>query len=295
MRKNLMLLVNPAAGKGGYRQNLADVLETFCKSDYLPTVYMTAYPGHAIELIAESAYEHDLVVCMGGDGTLSETVSGLMRVPSPPPLGFIPLGTTNDVASTLSLPRDPLKAAERIIAGEPTPIDVGSFGNAEYFAYIAAFGAFTSVSYETPQDIKHTLGYLAYVLEGMRHLARAVNYRAVVEYDNGVIEDDFLFGAVANSTSIAGLLRFNENDVSLNDGLFEVILIKNPRGLADLNNIVSDIISKTYSSESVTVLHSREVRFIFEQPVAWTRDGDKGGRHREITLRNQHSAINILV
>lgn len=292
--KEMMLLINPVAGRGGFKDGLGDVLEIFNNSGYLPTVYMTTGPGDAVEKVREKACRYDIIVCMGGDGTLSEVVSGIMCCADPPPLGYIPMGTANDVASTLSLPKNPAKAAKRIVDGSPMPFDVGAFGSDGYFAYIAAFGAFTEVSYETNQEIKHSLGHMAYVLEGMRQLPRISYYKTTVEYDDGLIEDDIVFGAVANSTSIAGI-KLDSNVVELGDGLFEVILIKNPRNLGELNGIIGDILSRNYQSQNVSVLHSKSVRFAFDFPVAWTRDGENGGLHREILLENHHKAIRFQV
>ena len=295
MTKRLMLLVNPTAGRSGYRNCLSDVLEAFYSSGHLPTVFFTTAPGDATRLVLEHSKGFDIVVCMGGDGTLSEVISGIIQTPEPPDLGYIPLGTANDVASSLNLPRRPQKAAQRIIEGSPFAFDVGRYGDDQYFAYIAAFGAFTEVSYQTPASIKHNIGYLAYLLEGMRHISR-INYRkATIEYDDGVIIDDFIFGAVSNSTSIAGLVKLNDTTVELGDGLFEVILIKNPRRLSDMNGIISDITSRKYTSNNVIVLHSKYVRFTFDQPVALTRDGENGGIHRDLTLRNLHAAIRLIV
>ena len=294
--KKMLLLINPISGRGGFRGSLAAVLETFSASDYLPTVFFTNSIGNATQIVKEHAKDYDIVVCQGGDGTLSEVISGLMQIPDAPPLGYIPMGTTNDVASSLELPiSKPVRAAERIVKGNPMPFDVGSFGEDSYFAYIAAFGAFTDVSYETPQNIKHSLGHMAYMLEGMRSLTRLSPLVATVEYDDGIITDEFVFGGVTNSTSIAGIFKLNRDVVELGDGLFEVILIKNPQSLADMNDIVASILSQNYNSQNIIVLHSSAVRFCFDAPVAWTRDGESGGDFRELKLVNHHAAIRFII
>jgi len=295
MQKNLMFIINPVAGKGGFRSGLNETLETFYNGGYIPTVYFTAGKGDATRLAKERGADYDLVVCAGGDGTLSEVVSGLVTLDTPPPLGYIPIGSTNDVATTLNLPRNPLKAAQNIISGKPVPLDVGKFGNDAYFTYIAAFGAFTDVSYETPQETKQVLGHLAYILEGMSRLKNLTHHKCTVEYDGGVIHEDLIFGAVTNSTSVAGLLRLDGSVVHLGDGMFEVILIRNPKSMLDINGIISDILAKNYQGEKFTLFHSQKVRFIFDEPVAWTRDGESGGRHKEVCLENLHTAIKILV
>lgn len=290
-----MLIINPVAGKGGLRSGLSEVLEAFYKGGCLPTIYFTTGKGDATKLVKEDGPNYDLVVCAGGDGTLSEVVSGLVTLKTPPLLGYIPIGTANDVATTLNLSKNPVKAAQNIVTGRPIPLDVGKFGDDAYFTYIAAFGAFTDVSYETPQESKQTLGHLAYILEGMSRLTKLTHHRCTVEYDDGVIQDDLVFGAVTNSTSVAGLLRLDGNVVELGDGLFEVILIRNPKSVLDMNSIVADILSRNYRGEKFTLLHSRKIRFTFDEPVAWTRDGESGGLHHNVCLENLQTAIRILV
>ena len=294
-KKKLMLLINPVAGRGGFRSNLGDVLEVFSNAGYLTTVYMTEYVGHATEIAATEAVHYDLLVCMGGDGTLSEVVSGVMRMDDAVPIGYIPMGTANDVASTLSLPKQPVKAAQKIVEGSPMPFDVGEFDNAGYFTYIAAFGAFTEVSYATSQQIKHTIGHLAYVLEGMRHIPSLSPMNAKIIYDDGIIDDEFIFGAVTNSTSIAGLIKLDEGIVELGDGLFEMILVRNPRGFMDINILISDVLSRNFQSAYVSVLHTKAVRFVFDREVTWTRDGENGGGYRDIELINHHAAVKFVV
>ena len=294
MQKRLMLIINPAAGRGGYKTGLADILDAFYNGGYLPTVYFTSGPGAATRLVKSEAPDFDNLVCMGGDGTLSEVISGCMTLRDPPLLGYIPMGTANDVASTLNLSRNPLEAAKRIISGTPLPLDVGSFGETEYFTYIAAFGAFTEVSYKTPQETKHALGQLAYLLEGMSALGRIAHYQTRVEHDNGVIEGDYIFGGVTNSTTVAGLVKLTDHAVDLSDGLFEVVLVKNPKNLKSTNSIISDILTRNYSSKHVSMFKSSNIRFLFDSPVSWTRDGENGGVHTEVLIRNNPSAVKIL-
>ncbi len=294
MKKKLMLIINPMAGRSGYKLGFGEVMHTLDAGDYRTTVYFTERRGEATTLAAQHAGEYDTVACIGGDGTLSEVVSGLMQVENPPALGYIPMGTTNDVAATLGLPKLATEAARRIVTGTPTPFDVGSFGDAAHFTYVAAFGAFTEVSYETPQTEKQALGHLAYLLEAAGRLPRLEPYNARVEYDGGVVEGNFLYGGVSNSTSVAGMVKLRKDLVSLSDGVFETLLIRNPQNILEFNRIVSDILSQNYDSESVTLLQSKKLRFTFDKPVAWTRDGEAGGEVREITLRNNHAAIHII-
>lgn len=295
MPERMMLLVNPYAGKGGYKSSLTAVIEEFCKGDYLPTVYFTKDAGHAPKLVEQYAADYDLVVCLGGDGTLSEVVTGMMNSGVKRPIGYIPFGTANDVARTLELSGHPAQAARAIVQGSLFPFDVGQFGADCFFTYVAAFGAFTEVSYGTPQDKKQMLGHLAYMLEGLKSINRLTSCRAIVEYDGGVIEDDFIFGAVTNSTSLAGLVKLDKGSVNLSDGMFEVLLVRTPQDLLELNNIISALLLSNFSSPSVLFLRSGEVRIMFDQPVAWTRDGEDGGRHKDVMIINRHPGVELII
>ena len=239
-----------------------------------------------------------MVCCMGGDGTLSDVIEGLMRLPADerPPIGYFPLGTANDVATTLKLPKGNLAAcARRIAGGEEHAWDVGSMGDGRYFTYVAAFGAFTDVSYETPQQNKQALGHLAYILEGMNRLTRLPHCRCRVELDGGVVEeDDFIFGGVTNSLSVAGLVKLDPEIVSLDDGLFEVSLVKNPGNLAELNALMGQAVSKNLNGPALKILSSSRVHFEFEKPMSFTRDGEPGGSFTELTITNEHRAVRIV-
>ena len=295
MSRHMMLLINPHAGKGGYKSSLAAIAEAFSRSDWLPTIYFTKTKGDAREIVEKEAGNYEMVVCLGGDGTLSEVTSGMMLRRDRRPIGYIPLGTANDVARTLALSPDPAAAAEAIVRGNRFPLDIGQFGQDGFFTYIAAFGAFTEVSYATPQEAKQALGHLAYMLEGLRSLNHLNHYHAIVEYDDGVVRDDFIFGAVTNSTSIAGLLRLDENRVNLADGMFELLLVKTPQNLLDLNSIITAVLSHNFSSPNVLFLRSKEVRILFDEPVAWTRDGEDGGSHRDVLIFNRHPGVELIV
>ena len=295
MDRKLMLIVNPAAGRGGYKVNLGDALQTLDAGGCRSTLFFTRERGDATRFAAEHAAEYDLVACVGGDGTLSEVISGLMQLQEPPPLGYIPMGTANDVASTLGLPKnDTLAAARRILRGEPHPFDVGGFGDEGYFAYIAAFGAFTEVSYATPQNQKKALGHLAYVLQGAAQLPYIESDRTRVEYDGGVIEGDLVYGSMSNSTSVAGIVRLKEEMVSLGDGMSELVLVKNPGSMEEFGNIVAGVLSQRFDSDNLMILHTRKARFIFEKPVAWTRDGEAGGSHQVLELCNYAAPIRFI-
>ncbi len=295
MHKKLMLILNPVAGSGSGITSFGSAMEVLYRGGYIPTVYYTAAVGEATGMVLKHAMEYDCVVCIGGDGTLSETVAGLVQLKEPPPLGYIPQGTANDVATSLNLPKNPVQAAKTIVRGRAVKQDVGKFNENDYFTYIAAFGAFTEVSYETPRGNKQALGHLAYLLQGMSQLPKISSYPATVEYDDGVITDDWLFGSVSNTKSVGGIVRLKKSGIQLNDGLFEVTLVRNPTNVMEMNKVVSNILSQNFSGNQVMMLRSRHVKFIFEEPVKWTRDGEAGGANQEVVLENIHSAISIFM
>ena len=295
MARKMMLVINPNAGKGQYKSSLAEVLNVFASADIVPSVFFTKYPGHAAELIKENAAEYDMIACIGGDGSLSEVVGGVIQLDEPKPIGYIPMGTANDVARTLNLDcKQPVASARRIVEGKEMDYDVGLFGTDKYFTYISAFGAFTEVSYATPQELKQTLGHTAYMLEAIKQLPKLSGTKAIIEYDDGVIRDEFIFGAITNSTSVAGMLHLDSEKVSLSDGMFEVFLIRMPQAIKDINEIITSILSNNFDQNNVVFLKSKEVRIMFEEPVAWTRDGEDGGKHQDVYIVNCHKAVKII-
>lgn len=294
-KKKLMLIINPAAGRGGYKQGFTEALKILNDGGYRTTLFYTAGARDATEYAGRYAHDFDAVACIGGDGTLSEVIAGLMRVPSPPPLGYIPMGTANDVATTLGLPKnDTVGAALRLVRGSAHPYDVGGFGADEYFAYIAAFGAFTEVSYATPQDMKKRLGHLAYVLQGMAALPKLESYNTRVEYDGGVVEAPLVYGSMSNSTSVAGIVKLREEMVCLGDGMSELVLVKDPGSIEGFSEIVTSVLSQRYDSDKLIILHTTRAKFTFEKPVAWTRDGEAGGKYAEVELKNYAAPIELI-
>ena len=295
MYKNLMLVVNPNAGRGGYRAGFADALKVLDDGGYRVTCFFTKGRGDATEIVSSSAMDYDTVACIGGDGTLSEVIAGLMRLEKPPVLGYIPMGTANDVATSLNIPKnDTIGAAKLIVSGEPHPYDVGGFGNEGYFSYIAAFGAFTETSYETPQELKKNLGHLAYVLQGAASIGNIESLKTKVEYDGGVIEENLIYGSMSNSTSVAGIVKLRENMVCFGDGMSELVLVKGPQGIEGLGDIIGSVISGTLESEKLIILHTKKAKFTFEKPVKWTRDGEPGGEHQVIELCNYAYPIKFI-
>ena len=292
--KKLMLIVNPVAGRSAYKNNFAEALEELDRSGYRVTTFFTSGPGDAGRFAQNEGPNYDVVACVGGDGTLSDTLSGLVKLDNPPPLGYFPQGTANDVATTLGIPKNNcLLAAQTLVKGTPHPYDVGGFGD-RYFAYVAAFGAFTEVSYATPQNQKKALGHLAYVLQGAAALGRIEPIHARVEFDDGVIESDFLYGGMSNSTSIAGLVKLPEEMVSLGDGVSELVLVKDPGSVDGIADILNAVLSRSFHSDKLVILHTTRAKFTFDQPIAWTCDGEAGGEHQEIELRNYPRPVRLL-
>ncbi len=293
--KRLMLIVNPSAGRGGYRYYFGEAMKTLADGGFRTEVFFTSRPSDATNFAKAYAADFDAVACVGGDGTLSEVIGGLMKIPNPPPLGYIPMGTTNDVANTIGLPKnDTIGAARRIVEGKPHPFDVGGFGEDGYFAYIAAFGAFTEVSYVTPQDQKRTLGHLAYVLQGAQQLGKIEKLPVRVEYDGGVFEGELVYGSMSNSTSVGGIVRLREEMVSLGDGMSELVLVQDPGTIDAYGEMITSVLTRSFDSEYLKVIQTRHARFLFDRPVAWTRDGEDGGKHRVLELCNYHAPVRLI-
>ncbi|MBE6968849.1 MAG: diacylglycerol kinase family lipid kinase [Ruminococcaceae bacterium] len=297
MPGTMMLLVNPAAGRTTSKAVLGTVVETFCLGGWHPTVYFTTGPKTASELTRRYASAFDRLVCLGGDGTLSDVISGLMQLPpeTRPPLGYIPMGTANDVASTLEIPRGrPLEAALDVLNGQQMPYDVGRMNGQDYFTYVAAFGAFTEVSYSTDQEMKNALGRAAYLLDGLTRLPKLKSYRVRIEHDSGVIDEDLLFGAVSNSTSVAGMIKLDKRVVALSDGKFELLVVRPPKTLADLRGIVNGLMYQDYTGTAMSIYQTSQAKFTFAEPVPWTRDGENGGEHRFVEIENFQRAVDLI-
>lgn len=292
----LLFIYNPTSGTGQIKNALSPVLDVFTKAGWITTAYPTQCKGDATRIAREMAGGFERVVCAGGDGTLSEAASGLMELEDPPPLGYIPFGSTNDCATTLKLPRKPREAA--VVAagtGIPTPMDIGQL-NCRSFVYVAAFGAFTKVAYDTPQDLKNTFGHLAYVFAGLASLPTIAPYHMRVEHDGQTLEDDFYFGMVSNSQSIGGLKPPKAEQVVLDDGLFEVTLVKKPLSLADLTDGLQALINLSSADRSGALLQfqSKQLTFTSNQPIPWTVDGEFGGSHLVSQAVNLQKALKII-
>lgn len=292
--KKMLFIYNPRAGKTRIRMRLADILDIFAAADYEMTVCPTRERGEARELVRTRRRDYDLVVCCGGDGTLDEVVGGMEQSGFSTPIGYIPAGSTNDFGVSLSLPRGMTKAAETIVTGHNFPCDIGAF-NGETFVYIAAFGIFTEVSYETDQNAKNVLGHMAYVLEGVKSLQTVRHYRMKVLWEDQVIEDDFIYGMITNSHSVGGFKNITGENVRLDDGLFEVTLFKYPHNPVELNDIMRSLANRDLDMKQTYCFRTAAVRFESEEEIPWTRDGERGGAHRVVEIANRKQAIELRV
>lgn len=289
-----LVIINPQSGKMKSRKGLYDIVNTLNKNGYETTVFCTTEPKEAIEIVAVKAHLYDVVICCGGDGTLNEVISGLMQANVPLPLGYIPTGTTNDFAKTLSLSKNILKATEVVLHGNPTYHDIGKLGENVFFSYIASFGAFSAVSYATPQWLKNKFGHLAYILHGIKGFGDIHPYNVKVKTADMEIEEKFIFGSVTNTTSIGGIINLPSDKVSLDDNRFEVLLIRQPQNPAALHNILSGLNSKKYEEHGIFFFHTDYIAFEFDTDVAWTTDGEFGGLHNKVEIQIIHGKILIV-
>lgn len=290
----LLFIVNPRSGKAQIKNRLLEILDIFTKGGWETEVHITQAPLDAMETAAKRGAGYDMIVCSGGDGTLSETISGMMRLKQAPLLGYIPAGSTNDFASSLHIASDMKRAAEDIMEGEGNLIDIGHFCRDRYFVYVAGFGAFTEVSYLTPQDKKNLLGHQAYMLEGVKSLVNLKSYHMHVESEGVELEEDFIFGMITNTISVGGFKGLVTQDVALNDGVFEVMMIRTPKTPLDLRNIVSYMFLKEEQNEYVYKFKTAHLKITSEEPVDWVLDGEFGGSHQVVELDNLSRRIEIV-
>ncbi len=294
MKKKALFIFNPHAGKGQIKTRLLDVVDALTKDGYDVTVHPTQSRGDAVTIVSENEGLYDLCVCSGGDGTLDEVVTGMMQNEVRVPIGYIPTGSTNDFANSLKLPKKTALAVETAVRGRAFLCDIGRF-NEDVFVYIAAFGLFTDVSYETKQEVKNVLGHMAYILEGMKRLSSIKSYQMTVTADGKQMEGDYLYGMVTNSHSVGGFQNITGKNVELNDGLFEVTLIKRPRNAVELNQIMAALIGAHFDTELMSSFKAADVIFETEEAIPWTLDGEFGGEHRRVKVHNEHHAIQFLV
>ena len=291
--KKMLFILNPCAGTKKANKVLSDILAVFNRADFQTQVYVTAGSKDAIRAVKQYAAGMDLVVCCGGDGTFNETATGLLEAELTMPLGYIPAGSTNDFANSLRLPLNPVKAARLIAEGTPRPLDVGLF-NGRYFSYVASFGAFTKASYTTPQSVKNALGHTAYVLESIRELSQIRKKQVRLELDGQVLEDEYIFGAICNSTSVGGILTLDPNQVDMSDGLFEVLLVRAPKDLLEVTECITAVQKQQYNCRMMTFRSAKEVKVTANADMNWTLDGEMAPGAEEIVATNLHHAITLI-
>lgn len=292
--KSVLIIINPCAGKKQANKYFVEIIDEFCKAGYEVSVQTTAKSGDGTDIAAANASKYDLLVCIGGDGTFNEVASGVMKSGTDVPIGYIPAGSTNDFASSLHLSKDVVQAAKDIANGRERTIDMGNF-NGRHFSYVASFGAFTKTSYETPQSVKNALGHLAYILEGVKDIPSIKAEKLWIKMENGVYGGDYIFGAICNSTSVAGLLTLSDDLVDLNDGLFEVLLVKAPSNILELNQILFDLANQKYHSSMISLFSSHSMEITANPEMSWTLDGEYQQGAGIIQVENKRSAVKIMV
>lgn len=291
-KKKALLIVNPCSGRNKSRAGTFEIVDRFSNSDYEFSVHTTTCQGDATNIVKEELKDNDLVVCCGGDGTLNETINGVMDMPRRVPIGYIPAGTTNDIAGSLGIPTDFKEAADLVINGQPNDYDIGLFNN-RYYSYVASFGAFSRASYATSQKMKNRFGRAAYIAAGVADVKNIRNVKMRVEYDDGVIEGKFVFGTVSNSLSVGGFIKLPDDKVKFNDGKFEVILVKDfkPHNLLSL---MGKVLTQNYDNKQIYMFSTNKIKFTaLEEDVAWTIDGEFAGDHREVRINVLERAVEL--
>ena len=292
--KKMLFVFNPHSGKGLIKNRLLKIVDTFIKAGYQVDIHPTQHTLDAKEKVISRSGEYDMVACSGGDGTLNEVVCGVMESGCNVPIGYIPSGSTNDFAASIKLPKQMEKAAEIVVDGTPFATDIGTF-NERPFVYIAAFGAFTDVSYATSQNMKNILGHQAYLLEGVKKLTSIKSHQIKVIHEDEVIEDTFIYGMVSNAKSAGGFKGITGKDVILDDGLFEVTLIKNIRNPLELQSVISYLLGIGKKSERVITFKASEIVFESEDEIPWVLDGEYGGSPERVVIKNNQKAVKIMV
>jgi YegS/Rv2252/BmrU family lipid kinase len=296
MKKRLLFVYNPNAGRKRIKECLDDIITEFCKEDIEVVVCPTKKSGDATVTVKE--YEDDetcfMVACAGGDGTLHEIVNGMMLRNKRIPITYMPMGSTNDFGGSLGIPKDITEAAKLVNTGKQFPCDIGRL-NSEYFVYTACFGVFTETSYATPQNLKNSLGHFAYVLNGATELTKIQRYQVKVEFDDSVVEGKFIFGSVSSTASIGGFRPITPEDVEFDDGLYELVLIKDAK-FYEFPKLANDLLRGTYSAnENIVYARVNKVKFTSENPVPWCVDGEFGGNFCEAGIEIYKQAVTFMI
>lgn len=292
--KKALVVINPASGRHTTKTQLFNITDLFSTSGLETTVYTTRCKGDATEIVRRRGEDFDIIVCRGGDGTFNETVNGVMLLEKRPLLGYIPAGSTNDLAKTLCIPPDNREAIDIILNGQPLWNDIGCFNGSLYWCYTASFGAFTDVSYNTPQRLKNKLGHAAYFVTAAQAVKEIQPIRTRIKTAEGfTLEDDLIFCSISNSISLAGSIKLRRRDVGLNDSYFELLVIKYPRGISDLTDKVVRILARDFGKEDVHIVRTRKAEFSFEDEIPWTVDGEYAGANESVVIENVHNAVQI--
>ncbi len=293
-KKKMLFIYNPRAGQERIRSNLLDIIDIFVKGGYEVTAYPTQGSGDAIRAVIEREDIYDIITCSGGDGTLDEVVEGMVKSEKKIPIGYVPAGSTNDFASSLGISSIMKNAAKTIIDGKEYKCDIGML-NDDSFVYTAAFGLFTNVSYQTKQELKNVLGHMAYILEGAKELSKIRSYHIRAEYEEGVIEDDFIFGMVTNSYSVGGFKEITGKNVTLDDGVFEVTLVKLPDNMLELSNLIVAIVNRDIDTDYMYCFKTAHMEIHSDEEISWTRDGEYGGSYKDVVVDNVKQGLTIMV
>lgn len=294
MKKKALFIYNMYSGKAKIKSALADIINEFTKNEYEIVAHPTQYRGEAINKVAEMEDNYDVVICGGGDGTLDEVVTGMMKRDKKIPIGYIPAGSTNDFAKSIGVPSRINEAVSSIIKGSCKACDIGEF-NETSFVYIAAFGLFTDVSYETDQQIKNMLGHMAYILEGAKRLGNIPSCHMKISVNGNEIEDDFIFGMITNSKSVGGFKTIVGKEVVMDDGVFEVVFIKKPNNILEANEIITSLLTEKMNSKYIYFYKSNEIKITSDKNIPWTLDGEYGGSHNDVKIKNINKGLNFII
>lgn len=294
MVRRALVILNPKAGMKKAKKDMFEIVDRLSQKGYRVAVQTTTKRGDGTLFVTEYGAKQDLIICCGGDGTLNEVLAGLQQAKLDIPVGYVPAGTTNDFARTFCLPKKVEKAMDIILGGWPRPCDLGRF-NDRSFTYIASLGAFTNVSYSTPQKLKNIFGHSAYLWEGIKEIRNISPFEATVETERETYSGEFVFGAISNSSSIGGLFKLNSLDVRMDDGEFELMLIRNPKNLTALHGIVQGLVNGNYDPRYVIFTHVDQVKVHTEKPHVWTLDGESGGEQTDVEIKVVHNAFRLIV
>ena len=289
--KNTLLIMNPCSGTEIGRKSSEKIVEQLSAMGYSVTLMKTKYKGHATEIAEEFGENYDLIICCGGDGTLNEIINGIAKLSANIPVAYIPNGTTNDTAKTLSLPTSLSGSIKTIQNGVYNKCDIGNFNGRRFFCAVT-FGFGARASFKTKQWLKNSVGHFAYIISNIMRLSDIKPIEMSVELDDGKkISGKFVFGAVINTRSVGGVFKIDKNVFRINDGKFEVVLVRKLKSIAELPPVLTKLIKKEYDNEKILLLQSDHVKFTSPQKVSWLIDGEFGGDLTEATVDNEHQAI----